>query len=208
MISKFLSLNQDKQERILNAAAQEFAQKGYATASTNEIVKAAGISKGLLFHYFNNKKDLYLFLYNHFVDVLMHEFFANLEDTEQDIFLKIKKIMLLKSQLMKRHPEIFNFMMSAYMEDSTEVKNDLDQRHSEMLQNSYSTIFSKFDPSLFKEGTDVKRAINIILWTLEGFSNQVLEKAKLTSGGTDGDFSAEFKEADLYIDMLRDTFYK
>ncbi|MBT2755514.1 TetR/AcrR family transcriptional regulator [Mesobacillus foraminis] len=208
MISKFLSLNQDKQERILNAAAQEFAQKGYANASTNEIVKAAGISKGLLFHYFNNKKDLYLFLYNHFVDVLMHEFFANLEDTEQDIFLKIKKIMLLKSQLMKKHPEIFNFMMSAYMEDSTEVKNDLDQRHSEMLQHSYSTIFSKIDPSLFKEGTDVKRAINIILWTLEGFSNQVLEKAKLTSEGTDGDFSAEFKEADLYIDMLRDAFYK
>ncbi|MFS0635166.1 TetR/AcrR family transcriptional regulator [Mesobacillus foraminis] len=208
MISKFLSLNQDKQERILNAAAQEFVQKGYATASTNEIVKAAGISKGLLFHYFNNKKDLYLFLYNHFADVLMHEFFANLEDTEQDIFLKIKKIMLLKSQLMKKHPEIFNFMMSAYMEDSTEVKNDLDQRHSEILQNSYSTIFSKIDPSLFKEGTDVKRAINIILWTLEGFSNQVLEKAKLTSGGTDGDFSAEFKEADLYIDMLRDAFYK
>ncbi|WP_121613372.1 TetR/AcrR family transcriptional regulator [Mesobacillus foraminis] len=208
MISKFLSLNQDKQERILNAAAQEFVQKGYATASTNEIVKAAGISKGLLFHYFNNKKDLYLFLYSHFVDVLMQEFFANLEDTEQDIFLKIKKIMLLKSQLMKKHPEIFNFMMSAYMEDSTEVKNDLDQRHSEMLQNSYSTIFSKMDPSLFKEGTDVKRAINIILWTLEGFSNQVLEKAKLTSGGTDGDFSAEFKEADLYIDMLRDAFYK
>ncbi|TCN27442.1 TetR/AcrR family transcriptional regulator [Mesobacillus foraminis] len=208
MISKFLSLNQDKQERILNAAAQEFVQKGYATASTNEIVKAAGISKGLLFHYFNNKKDLYLFLYSHFVDVLMHEFFANLEDTEQDIFFKIKKIMLLKSQLMKKHPEIFNFMMSAYMEDSTEVKNDLDQRHSEMLQNSYSTIFSKIDPSLFKEGTDVKRAINIILWTLEGFSNQVLEKAKLSSERTDGDFSAEFKEADLYIDMLRDAFYK
>lgn len=56
LFSKFLNLNPEKQDRILNAALKEFAQKGYQNASTNEIVKEAGISKGLLFHYFNNKR--------------------------------------------------------------------------------------------------------------------------------------------------------
>lgn len=61
MFAKFLSLDKEKQDRIINAAMKEFAQKGYDKASTNEMVKEAGISKGLLFHYFQNKKQLYFF---------------------------------------------------------------------------------------------------------------------------------------------------
>ena len=60
MFSKFLNLD-EKQDRILNAAIKEFAQKGYDSASTNEIVKEAGISKGLLFHYFKIKSSYFSF---------------------------------------------------------------------------------------------------------------------------------------------------
>ena len=73
MFSKFLNMDKEKQDRIINAAIKEFAQKGYDNASTNEIVKEAGISKGLLFHYFQNKKQLYLFLYEHMIDILMEK---------------------------------------------------------------------------------------------------------------------------------------
>ncbi len=52
---KLKSLTLDKQERIINASLAEFARNGYERASTNEIVKEAGISKGSLFVYFNNK---------------------------------------------------------------------------------------------------------------------------------------------------------
>lgn len=46
---KFNSLEAEKQERIINTALKEFARNGYDKASTNEIVKEAGISKGSLF---------------------------------------------------------------------------------------------------------------------------------------------------------------
>jgi len=49
MFSKFLNIQQEKQEHILDAAMKEFAQKGFENASTNEIVKEAGISKGLFY---------------------------------------------------------------------------------------------------------------------------------------------------------------
>ncbi|MFD6209493.1 TetR/AcrR family transcriptional regulator, partial [Peribacillus sp. NPDC060253] len=77
MFSKFLNMDKEKQDRIINAAIKEFAQKGYDNASTNEIVKEAGISKGLLFHYFQNKKQLYLFLYEHMIDILMEKIMVN-----------------------------------------------------------------------------------------------------------------------------------
>jgi AcrR family transcriptional regulator len=55
----FRSLNRDKQEKVLNAAVEEFALNGYRNASMNSVVKAAGISKGSLFQYFTNKHGLF-----------------------------------------------------------------------------------------------------------------------------------------------------
>ena len=207
MSSKFFSLIQEKQERILNAALKEFAQKGYENASTNEIVKSAGISKGLLFHYFNNKKELYFFLYNHFVEVLMEEFFNELDFSERDIFERLKNLMILKNRLMIRHPEVFDFMMSASMETSEEVKGELGNTNAELMQSSYSRLFENIDLSKFREDTDIPRTINIIMWTLEGFSNQEIEKAKKLNKGLT-DFDDAFTEVENYIDMLRKSFYK
>ena len=46
------NLKKEKQDRMINAALKVFAMNGYQKASTDDIVKEAGISKGLLFHYF------------------------------------------------------------------------------------------------------------------------------------------------------------
>ena len=62
MYKNFLSINKEKQVRIINACLAEFAANGYDKASTNSIVMKANIS-GILFHYFSNKKRLYIFLY-------------------------------------------------------------------------------------------------------------------------------------------------
>ncbi|WLR55884.1 TetR/AcrR family transcriptional regulator [Mesobacillus subterraneus] len=207
MSSKFLSLNPEKQERILNAALKEFALKGYENASTNEIVKSAGISKGLLFHYFSNKKELYLFLYNHFVDVLLEELFNELDFSERDIFERLKNMMILKNKLMARHPEVFNFMMSASMETSEEVKEALNSTSTELMNNSFGRLFENIDLAKFREGTDIPRTINIIMWTLEGFSNQELEKAKKLNKEF-LNFNEAFKEVEVYIDMMKKSFYK
>ncbi|MEJ2718056.1 MAG: TetR/AcrR family transcriptional regulator [Deltaproteobacteria bacterium] len=55
----FRSLRPEKQERVFQAAVQEFAVNGYRNASMNSVVKAAGISKGSLFQYFRTKQGLF-----------------------------------------------------------------------------------------------------------------------------------------------------
>lgn len=55
----FQSLNPEKQDKIFNAAAEEFAENGYRKASVNTIVRNAGISKGSLFQYFSTKRNLF-----------------------------------------------------------------------------------------------------------------------------------------------------
>jgi len=207
MTEKFFTLPQEKQERILNASIKEFAQKGFKNASTNEIVKEAGISKGLLFHYFNNKKDLFLFLYDHFSEILLKEFFEKLDSEETDIFNKLKQISTLKIQLMNQYPDIFDFFVKATVEEDRDIKKDIVERNDKMTVNSFARLFANIDTSKFREGVEIDKAINIILWTFEGIGNRHLDKLKLLPAETNN-YKEIFDDIANYIEILKKSFYK
>ncbi|MEZ0374295.1 MAG: TetR/AcrR family transcriptional regulator [Candidatus Sericytochromatia bacterium] len=48
------------QQRILAAALELFAERGYAATSTGAIAKQAGVAEGLIFKHFRSKKELFL----------------------------------------------------------------------------------------------------------------------------------------------------
>ncbi len=48
----------DKMERVLTAAEQVFAKKGYRAATMAEIANEAGVAEGTIYSYFENKQDL------------------------------------------------------------------------------------------------------------------------------------------------------
>ncbi|MGH7620186.1 MAG: TetR family transcriptional regulator, partial [Gemmatimonadaceae bacterium] len=50
---RFDNLDPDKQQRLFEAAADEFADHGFESASLNRIIERAGMSKGSLYYYFN-----------------------------------------------------------------------------------------------------------------------------------------------------------
>ena len=52
--------NQRTRARIMSAARKEFGDNGYEAASINTICAAEGLSKGLLYHHFKDKDELYL----------------------------------------------------------------------------------------------------------------------------------------------------
>ena len=54
--------NQQTRRRILDRALSEFSEKGYGGSSVNTICAVQGISKGIVYHYFENKDQLYLSL--------------------------------------------------------------------------------------------------------------------------------------------------
>ncbi|MDE3154185.1 MAG: TetR/AcrR family transcriptional regulator [Acidobacteriota bacterium] len=56
---RFDRLADDKRQRILAVAAEEFATHGFAGASLNRIIEQAGISKGAAYYYFDDKADLF-----------------------------------------------------------------------------------------------------------------------------------------------------
>ena len=50
----------EREQRMLDAAGRAFARDGYHAASMDEIARAAGISKPMLYNYFGSKEGLYV----------------------------------------------------------------------------------------------------------------------------------------------------
>jgi len=81
---KFAALEPAKQERILSAALEEFAEQGYERASTNRIVKKAGIGKGMLFYYFKSKRELFEYLIEYGISFVVDEYLNRIDGEEPD----------------------------------------------------------------------------------------------------------------------------
>ena len=104
MNDKFFDLKQEKQDRMINASLKIFSRGGYRHASTDEIVKEAGISKGLLFHYFGSKLGLYGFLFDYSARFMLLELSREVKRSETDYFALTKQMEQARMQVMKLYP--------------------------------------------------------------------------------------------------------
>lgn len=201
MFSTFLDLEQGKQKRILNAAMKEFAQKGYQLASTNEIVKEAGISKGMLFYYFQNKKQLFLFLYEYGTEKTVTEMVAKFDLEERDLFEKIQQAMRIKIEVLEQHPEIFSFLEKAYLEEHLDVKEDIQKINNKKADSAMQQYFSNIDVTKFKEHLDISKVINIVMWTVQSYGDAEVKKGRI-------DYNRILAGVDEYMAILKSSFYK
>ncbi|WP_281975285.1 TetR/AcrR family transcriptional regulator [Halobacillus litoralis] len=193
----------DKQERIINAAMKEFVKSGFDKASTNEIVKEAEISKGSLFNYFMNKKDLYLFLIESSVKIV-EQIYDDIDFNEQDLFKRIGQIGLIKLKIQKRYPLIFDFLKSLGDETAAEVKSEIDQMKGNILEDGLKRIYQNIDWSKFRDDIDPEKAIHILNWSMVGFAETQLEK--LDSFENVG--VQILDEWNSYAEILKHSFYK
>jgi AcrR family transcriptional regulator len=64
----FRRLDREKQEKIISACIDEFAEEGFETASTNRIAGRAGIAKGSIFKYFGTKEKMFFSVVNYILE--------------------------------------------------------------------------------------------------------------------------------------------
>jgi len=167
--NKFYNLPKEKQNAIINAGYRVFSENSYKRSPMSEIAKEAGISKSLLFHYFKNKKEFYLYLYN-YVFSLMREIAAEeISATETDFFEMCFQYLKFKRKLLEQHVYSFPFMMKTFYEEDEEVVRDLIGKNNVETNKSINMLLGKIDKNKFKEGLDIEQLINIIGWSVEGF---------------------------------------
>jgi len=203
---KIMAMEPDKRDRIINASMKEFA-KGYKAACTDTIVKEAGISKGLLFHYFGTKDGLYSFILQNACEMIHNEYLVLIDLKQMDIIEKIWQMTLLKIDLSYKHPALFDFLAKAYGELQENPNDEFTVYFEKTRSIAIEKALADIDTTLFKDGIDPKKAANIILWTLNGYST-----SQISSDMSMEDYQKEYEryleDIKEYIGILRKTLYK
>ncbi|NLJ77777.1 MAG: TetR/AcrR family transcriptional regulator [Tissierellia bacterium] len=203
---RFKSLDLKKQEEIINAGLKEFAENGFDKASTNRIVKDAGISKGSLFNYFNSKKEFYLYLIDHGME-FVQGLYEEIDLMEKDIFNRIGNIGIRKLKMYRGSPYVLDFLASVKLEESREVGDIISEKISLMYDRGMKEIYKNIDYSKFRDDIDIEKAIEILNWTMFGFGEKNIQRMDDFKDGSQ--FAVEaLKEWEVYSNMLKDSFYK
>ena len=195
-----------KRKDILNAAMIEFCN-GYEKASTDAIVKSSGVSKGLLFHHFGSKKDLFLYAYDYAIQIMVSEFYELINFEQRDILERWRQIALLKMDLMQKYPKIFTFIAHASFPDNEEVKEKIMELRTKITEDVYPKLFYKIDYTLFREDISVEIATRVILYTMEGYAQNEADPNKSTEDYY-GDYKRYLSDLERYIQFFKKCFYR
>jgi len=110
----FENLPEEKKKKIIDACIEEFANNGYEKASTNLIVKSAGISKGLLFHYFGSKKKVFLYILDYTINYILKKYYSIEEEKPSELFERMLWVSILKMKMFQEEPIMFKLIFNAF----------------------------------------------------------------------------------------------
>ena len=145
----------------------------------SEIAAAAGISKSLLFHYFRNKKELYMFLWNKCAEITI-EFLTKYDCYGQkNLFDSMERGMRAKMEIIRLYPDMANFTIKAFYEKDAEI--------SEAVQESYHKYFNlkadrtllNMNPEQFIPGLDIPMMYRDMYWASEGFIWEMVQRGNV-----------------------------
>ena len=169
MNPKFYSLPEEKRQAILNAGYRVFSRNDYKKSPMQEIADAAGISKALLFHYFTNKKELYLFLLENCARVTVEQLKKYRCYEQADIFEMMHRGLRVKAQLMKLYPDMTRFVLKAYYETDPAVCGEIQVVIAKYGSYQANAPLLKLDPAQFRPGLDLRMMYQTMYWAGEGY---------------------------------------
>ena len=179
MNDKFYALPKEKQDRILNAGFRVFSKNSYKKSPMNEIAAEAGISKSLLFFYFRNKKEFYLFLMKTAEELTAKYVLESGCYKELDIFEMMYKGLLAKAEMMRVYPDMSTFALKAYYEEDEEIHEDIRKIVEPYRKLSTNTALPPLNPDNYKEGLDLTMMYQNMYLASEGYLFQMQNNGKI-----------------------------
>lgn len=180
---------------MINAALKVFAMQGYKHASTDDIVKEAGVSKGLLFHYFESKLGVYEFVYEYSVRYMVLELSTTVSKEESNLFEVMKQMEFARMNVAKGYPYMQQFLNRSMTEDVGEALLATENKRK-ILEAEYERLDAQIRYIGFPSGVDGRKLHKMLDFTIKGLmTERFMEDA----------FHPEmlYQEIVEYLDMMK-----
>ncbi|HLI08204.1 MAG TPA: TetR/AcrR family transcriptional regulator [Ktedonobacteraceae bacterium] len=117
-------------QRIIREAASEFARLGFEQTNINTIAEQAGIGKGTIYLYFENKRELFLAMLRQIAQAQLASI-RNALAVDGSLHERLERLFLAFTQLAREESDSFNVYMSAlygvnraFQEEATRLLRD------------------------------------------------------------------------------------
>ncbi len=194
-----IDIENDKVKKIMKSAYEVFALNDLKKASTNEIVKRAGVSRGILYHYFKDKEELFNFLIYYSVEKGILELDQRIQWDDDDLIRRICDISKYRLEFIKEYPYGLEFSekYGAQMSGFVDKKVLAEWREKFYHQG--------IDYSKFKDESMIDHAIHMMRWTYKGLSFEFLrtEEKDMDSSSID----QLIQECEDYYQVFVSLFY-
>ncbi len=191
-------IDEQKRQRVIRASIEEFA-KGYEAASTNEIVRKAGISKGLLFHYFGSKKNLYMSVFRDSAEQTAQALLSRVGELPGDVVERMIKLALTKLELYREDPDTWLFLADAVSNPPSELKREIRSAQAELTRASMKQFLTGLDFAQLRPDVEPAQLLKFVQLVLKGLEQEYLGRSDLASL----DWDQVMKEFMVYIELLR-----
>ncbi|MGX7150084.1 TetR/AcrR family transcriptional regulator [Enterococcus ureasiticus] len=207
---KEINIDQQKYERILQAALKQFATYGYQKANTDEIARDAGVSKGLIFHYFGKKQVLYERTVSRVIDFLIEQ--------SNDLFTKqytdLVEVVVVSTQykmkLEQEYPDYIHLLIAAYAQNHSlpkAIQAKLAQYMDENMEIAHQLLTGIIEQLPIKKEIAKQDVIQLVLGVFNQVSVESLQFLKAHPEVTEVkqmQFLAE--RAEIYMGILQTGF--
>lgn len=179
MNERFFSLPAEKQQAIINAGYRVFSQNSYKNSPMSEIADAAGISKSLLFHYFRNKKELYMFLWDKCAETTI-DYLTKYNCYEQkNLFESMERGMRAKMEIIRLYPDMANFTIKAFYENDADISTAVQASYQKYFNMKADKTRLNMDPEQFIPGLDIQMMYREMYWASEGYLWEMVRRGNL-----------------------------
>lgn len=207
----FEALDAKKRERILTAAYGEFGRYGYKKTAVEQIAKSAGIAKGMVFHYFHTKKELFEYLCAYAKGIIHANYHLDVNKVKKIDYLEFyRDLTKIKLTIYRSNPSLVIFLSMLYMHpENQNVSPQVKQIYDDILEFRYQSVslMSTYcDNSKFRGDIDLTMAKKYILWIIDGYADELVAGFG-DEALCDINLDPYWDEFDIILDDLKKLFY-
>lgn len=211
--SAFDKLSEEKKQQIIDVCLEEFGNKGFKGGSTDVITDRLNISKGILYYYFGNKKNLFLYILNYAMNKVTNKMIEDMKTVRANSFSdRVKEVLLRKLRSTLEYPKETQFLIKAYSDIPPNMKTELmtlKQSQVEMFNRlRHEYLFKYIDTSNLREGIPLIRVIEFSNIVFDYITQKCLMQYKGREYELLQNPNVFLAEVDVYIDLIMNGIYK
>ncbi len=175
----FNRLDDDKKERVIRAAIEEFQARGFENAKIEEIARNAEVAKGSIYQYFDDKKELFIYSVTWTLEYFMKIIDRQTPLQDMDVYDYFLSGSRERFELLKQEPLLVAFSMDIYtgkfgalaLEATRELSRVGEEYELKLIANGKRK-------GTVRDDLDDKTLLLFFQGVTEKFDTEIMEKIK------------------------------